>query len=393
VIQSRLRLAAGVCVLAAGLLMSEAAVAVAVPGLGGGDGTDTSGDGGSTSGGPVGSITDTVTDTVKSTVQGVTSTVQGVMSTPGSNTQPGQQPSAGPTSTLGSGRQPGQRPSPGATSLTPRAGQTVTEFPANGGLVPAHTNPIAAAPNVVPPGTGVVASITELVPPVTNVITPATDVAPPVTNVIAPVIDVVTPVTEVVAPVIDVVTPVTDVIAPGQDILTSVLDAFVPPMQSPSDLSSFLLGIAGMAPAKDGLAGAHNPGVAASTESPVPLGPSIAGITDVPVAGNATRVITLDVITLSRVSALSGMPPAAPNAVFPMGEESSYAGVLAELLLIASLWTMAAIALPGIGGIVVLTAIGVRIGYGGPNPNSHRGRRVLRASPVLGAVKRWMSSL
>ena len=76
-----------------------------------------------------------------------------------------------------------------------------------------------------------------------------------------------------------------------------------------------------------------------------------------------------------------------------MGAESSFAGVLAELLLIASLWTMAAIALPGIGGIVVLTAIGVRIGYGGPSPNSHRGRRVLRASPVLGAVKRWMSSL
>ena len=152
-----------------------------------------------------------------------------------------------------------------------------------------------------------------MVPPVTNVITPVTDVVPPVTNVIAPVIDVVTP-------VIDVVTPVTDVIAPAQDILTSVLDAVVPPTQPPSDLSSFLLGIAGMAPAEDGLAGVHGPGVAAaagaSRESPVPLGPSIAGITDVPVAGNATRVVTLDVMTLSRVSALSGMPPAAPMPSF-----------------------------------------------------------------------------
>ena len=130
-VRSRLRLAAGVCVLAAGLLMGEGAVAGALPGLGGDDGTHSPGDGSPTSGSPVGKITDNVTDTVKNAVQGVTST-------PGSRAQPGQQPSTGPTSTLGSGRQPGQRPSTGATSPTTGAGQTDTEFQANGGLVPAQ---------------------------------------------------------------------------------------------------------------------------------------------------------------------------------------------------------------------------------------------------------------
>ena len=176
--------------------------------------------------------------------------------------------------------------------------------------------------------------------------------------------------------------------------LTSVLDAVVPPTQPPSELSSFLLGIAGMVPAENGAGGIHGPRVAAAggalRASPMPLGPSIAGIPGEPVAGNATRAATLDVTTLSRVSALSGMPPVAPDAAFPMSAELFSPDVLGELLLIASLWTLAAIALPGIGGLVVLTVVGVRIGYGWPD--SDRGFRALLASPILGAVKRWMSS-
>ena len=75
VVRSRLRFAAGVCVLAAGLLMGGGAVAVADPGLGGSapngdDGTNDSVQGGPTAGGPVGNVT----DTVRQTIQGVTGT-------------------------------------------------------------------------------------------------------------------------------------------------------------------------------------------------------------------------------------------------------------------------------------------------------------------------------
>ena len=261
VVRSRLRFAAGVCVLAAGLLMGGGAVAVADPGLGGSapngdDGTNDPVQGGPTAGSPVGNITDTVRETI-----------QGVTGTPGSGAQPGQQPSTGATSTLGSGRQPGQQPSTGATSPKTEAGGTDTEDQKeDAGLVPADPNPVAAVPNVVAP--------------VTNaVVAPVTDVVAPVTDVVAPVTDVVAPVTDVVAPVTDVLAPVSDVIAPGQDMLTSVAGAVVPLTQLPSDLSSFLLGIAGVAPVGDGSGGIHGPGLSAaagaSGASPVAAGPAI----------------------------------------------------------------------------------------------------------------------
>ena len=336
VVRSRLRFAAGVCVLAAGLLMGGGAVAVADPGLGGSapngdDGTNDSVQGGPTAGGPVGNVTDTVRQTI-----------QGVTGTPGSAAQPGQQPSTGPTSTLGSGRQPGQQPSTGATSPKTQAGGTDTEDQEHAGLVPADPNPVAAVPNVVAPVTDVVAPVTDAVAPVTDVVAPVTDVVAPVTDAVAPVTDVLAPLTEVsrrslmrsapvtdvVAPVTNVLTPVSDVIAPGQYMPTSVAGAVVPLTQPPSDLSSFLLGIAGVAPVEDGSGGIHGPGLAAaaggSGASPVPLVLPLAGVSGVPVAGNATRVATLDVILLGRVSALSGMAPQAPNGAFPMGAESFF---------------------------------------------------------------------
>ena len=124
----------------------------------------------------------------------------------------------------------------------------------------------------------------------------------------------------------------------------------------------------------------------------MPLGPQLAGIPGVPVAGNATRVETLDVTLLGRVSALSGMAPQAPNGAFPMGAESFFPHDFDELLLIASLWALAAVALPGIGGLVIVTVVGVRIGYGRVTPDSHREHRAFRDSPVPRAVKRWMSA-
>jgi hypothetical protein len=331
------------------------------PGLGGsgpnGDGgTNDSVQGGPTAGAPVGNVTDSVRQTI-----------QGVTGTPGSAAQPGQQPSAGPTSTLGSGRQPRQQPSTGPTSPKTQAGGD-TEDQEHAGLVPAHPIPVAAVPNVLAP----------------------------VTNAVAPVPDVVAPVTDVVAPVTNVLTPVSDVIAPGQYMPTSVADAVVQLTQPPSDLSSFLLGIAGVAPIEDGSGDIHRPGLAAdvgaSVASPVPLGPQLAGIPGVPVAGNATRVETLDVTLLGRVLALYGMAPQAPNGAFPTGAESFFPHDFDELLLIASLWALAAVALPGIGGLVILTVDGVRIQYGRLTPDSHRERRAFRNSRIPRAVKRWMSA-
>jgi hypothetical protein len=124
----------------------------------------------------------------------------------------------------------------------------------------------------------------------------------------------------------------------------------------------------------------------------VPLVLPFVGVSGVPVAGNPTRVATLDVILLGRVSALSGTAPPAPHGAFLMGAEPLYRHVFHELLLIASLWAVAAVALPGVGGLVILTVVGVRIQYGRLKPDSHREHRASRDSPVSRAVKRWMSA-
>ena len=344
----------------------------------GDDGTNAPVQGGPTAGSPIGNVTDTVRETI-----------QGVTGTPGPGAQPDRQPATGPTSTLGSGRQPGQQPSTGATSPKREAGGTDTEDQKeDAGLVPAVPNPVAAVANGVAPVTNLVPPVTDVVAPVSDVVAPVTDVVVPVTDVVAPVTNLVTPVTDVVAPVTDALAPVSDVIAPGQDMLTSVAGAVVPLTQPPSDLSSLLLGIAGVAPVGDGSGGIHGPGLSAaagaSGESPVRI--------PVPLAGNATRVATLDVIALSRASALSGMAPLATDRASPIGAESSFWHISGELLLIASLWALAAVALPGVGALVVLTAVGVRIGYGKLTPDSHRRHRASRASIVPGAVKRWMSA-
>jgi hypothetical protein len=326
VLPSQLQFAAGVCVLAAGLLMGAAggAVAVADPDSIGDDGTNASGQGSITANSPVGNVTDTVQKTI-----------------------------SGATSTLGSSRQPGQ-PSTGATSpkKEPRGtdGKDETNSPApvseasDSGPVAAVPNPVAAVPNVVAP----------------------------VTDVVAPVTDVGAPVTDVVAPVTDVVEPVSDVIAVVPDTPTSVPSAAVPPTQLPSDLSSFLLDIAGVAPVVDGMGGTDGGGLGAaagaSVASQLPLVPPVAGIPGVPLVGDATGVATLLLTTfeptgVGRASSPPGMAPLEPDGGLPMGLHSFFRDAIAKLLLPVSLWALFTVALPGAAGLVVLTAIGVRVGY------------------------------
>ena len=104
------------------------------------------------------------------------------------------------------------------------------------------------------------------------------NVVAPVTNVVAPIPNLVAPVSDVIAPVTNVVARVSDVIAPAQDMLTSVAGAVVPLTQLQSDLSVFLLGIAGVEPVVDGLGGIHGAGLSAtagaSVASQLRLGPT-----------------------------------------------------------------------------------------------------------------------
>jgi hypothetical protein len=367
---SHLRLAAGVCVLAAGLLMGGAGGTVAVADPGSRD--------------PVAQADD-------------------------GTTASGQQPSAGAKkpkkapggtgsdeSTVGSGRQPGQHPpapAKGPKKEPDGPGSTLSSGPA----VP---HPVAAVPTVAAPA------------PVPTVVAPAPvpTVAAPAPDALAALPDV-APVPEVVAldaavrslmaSVPTLFAPGSDVIASIQDMLTSVAGGVVPLTQLQSDLYSFLLSMPGLTPVVAALGGIHRAGLSAAAHAWVTwrLELSLAGIAGGPMAGNVTGVVTPVQIAASifaaltqvgRASSLPGMAPLAPNGAIPMGKQAFFHAADSQLLLPGSLAAvqalamsgtaglailsaagvlpvslaaLAAVALPGVGGLVILTAAGVRVGH------------------------------
>ena len=139
-----MRFAAGVCVLAAGLLMGCPGGAVAVADTPSSD-SAAQGDGSinasAQDSATARSLVGHVTDSLRETIRGV-------------------------TSTLGSGRQPGQHRSTGAS---PKKESGSTDDENNTGLV-------AAVPNAVAPVTDVTAPVADVVAPVPNVVAPVSDV-------------------------------------------------------------------------------------------------------------------------------------------------------------------------------------------------------------------------
>jgi hypothetical protein len=178
----------------------------------------------------------------------------------------------------------------------------------------------------------------------------------------------------VIAPVFVVVAPVSDLIAWAQNMLTSVFGANVSLTQLQSDLYSFLFGLTGVVPVENGSRGIdgseRSAAADASVASQLRLVLLLAGV-PVPLAAKV-EVATLGGIAASffsamsevgRASSLPGMAPPAPNGAIPMGLRSFVPHAFSDLPRAASLWALAALALPGFGGLVILTLAGVRIGY------------------------------
>jgi len=346
-IPSHLRFAAGVCVLAAGLLMGAPGAAVSFAKPPSSDSTAQS-DGSTNASDPQPSTGGKKAKKAKKTSGGTDAT----KGEPDSS----QQPSTGTTS---------QTNAPGGTDATDKTTDSGTG---------ATTSGTGATP--------VIASSTS------EAGAPAPNVEPAMT------------VPDVVAPVPTLVASVSDGIAWAQDMLTSVFGTVIPLTQLQSDLYSFLMGIDGAAPVVEvgGFAGAGLSAAGdASVASQWPLMPPPAAIQGVPVAGNAAGVAQLGAmapfafgaIQLGRNASLPGMAPLVPNHAIPMGEQvfgyarnellppaspsalaagalSGAAGLAiltAAGVLPLSLAALARIALPGAGGLITLTAAGVRIGY------------------------------
>ena len=225
--------------------------------------------------------------------------------------------------------------------------------------------------------------------PVAGAVVPLTQLQSLIQDMLTPVAGAVVPLTQLQSDLYSFLLG-SDVIALVQDMLTSVAGAVVPLTQLQSEFYSFLLGIAGMEPAAGlgGLAGAGlSPAADAWVVSQWRLVLSLAAILGGPLAGNATGVGTLGGIAASIFGATT--PPLAPNGAISMGVQSFFRHADSELLLPGSVsgWpalcqappglailtaagvlpvslaALAALALPGAGGLVILTGAGVRVGY------------------------------
>jgi hypothetical protein len=222
------------------------------------------------------------------------------------------------------------------------------------------SKPVAAQPEPVKYAVASAANVIMSVPAL---------VAFPVTNAAATAVNVLVSVPALIASLPTSATPVADVIASLQQLLTAVTDAVVPLGQVPSDLVSLLFGI----PAVNSAATVRG-GVTAAAYAPV-LGAwasEWADLPSMPFVGSATvpditaPLATVDDIALTDLPnelLVSAITPPVQSVTDKAAMSSLLEHTVSALLVPASLSALAAVALPGVGGLLIICAAGMRIGY------------------------------
>lgn len=204
----------------------------------------------------------------------------------------------------------------------------------------------------------------------TDPMTPASTVVKPVTNAVVTVMGVMGTVPGVVAALPNSDTPIIDVIASLEDMLTSVTDAVLPLASVPSDLYTMLAATSVPTATVGGGAGfSVGPVVAEAPLLPsvMPAWPPVVPNTDLWAAyGDASAPATIgDNATagLSQELSISGAAPLATESVIPAGVLPMLEHAVSALLVPASLSALAALALPGVAGLLFVCAVGIRFGY------------------------------
>jgi hypothetical protein len=306
------------------------------------DGSTASSPAGATATDPTGSITDTLS-----------TTPTGVTSTFGSAATEDLQPSSGDSSTA-----------------EPAGADTETT---GSDPVAAEPSPIEPGPTVVEPVTNVVESGPSVVASAPSVVEPPPTVDPPAATVLPPVPGPATPVANVFAPVPVLISQPFDAVAALEEMLTSVAGAVVSFTQPQADLFA-LLGFAGVDPALGGVGGHAGRGLSTAAGALV-LDPMVSPLQmilprsafpAIPSAGDATEDAALAAITTMLASQESSLPaqaPPMPDGVIPVGVQEFFQQVVEEVKRSPGLAVLAAAALPGLGGLLVVTAAGIRLGF------------------------------
>ena len=267
-----------------------------------------------------------------------------------------QQTVLGVTHTLGSLAKPVQQP---VTADPPNTGSATNAS----GTTPAVPSPVESNPNAVTPAANDVT-------PLTNPVAPVSKALGPIATAVTTVASSVESVPAVLVSLPTSATPVADVITAVQNVLTSVSDAVVPLSQLPTDLAS-LLGVTAAGPTVVTAGSVFATGPVAAAYAPVPASPlpqafPIPGMWGVPLAGSVAAPAAIGGIAtagLSQEVSTSGLAPLAPSSVTPTDVLSILRHTVGALLVPASLSALAAVALPGVGGLLIICAAGMRFGY------------------------------
>lgn len=363
-----LRSVAGVFVLSTGLLVSFGGTAIAAadesvaPG-----GTQTT-DGTVQSTPTVGATaTPTTTDPTPAQSEAAGTGVTGLAGQTGGSTAPTTDPTSesdaakqiiNATSSQSNNAEASSTPTP--TNLSPTAEPAVvasdSNVPASDGNGAAATSTVATSTsNVVAPVTTTIQQLVNAVQPSVNAITsPANTVAAAPAQVTAP-------------------TPMAGVITSVQYIINTVAGVVGPLIKTATDIYA-LLGVQSATAPLIGESGV--PTFTADHGGPLfgpqvaPWAPAVpAAAFSGPLFGTMTPPQPPVLGAVAKSSALvqqlslSGMAPLAPEGIRPADTRTLLEHVVSAVLVPASLTALAAFALPGIGGLLVVIAFGVRVGY------------------------------
>jgi hypothetical protein len=350
IITTRLRFAAGVCVLSTGLLIGSAGGAIAWADTDSGSEASASSASSQGAEGAAQGVT-TASEPAKPVAHPLRTTLQNVTTVLRSIQKFGQQYST-------------HKEASETESVAPSAEEDTESL----GAATTDVSPAAPETAAVASDETAAAIDSNVVPPVTNPLTPLATVVEPATKAVATVGAAALTVPGVVLGLPTSPTPVTDVITTVQEMLTSVTNAIVPLALLPSDLYTMLSGPTVTATTTVG------GGVDLDTTAPV-LGSRAAQWAQVSpiflVAGmalpaNIAPLETLgDIPTtgLSNELPASGITSPAQDVIIQSGLGSFLENTVTALLVPASLSALAAVALPGIGGLLIICALGMRIGY------------------------------
>jgi hypothetical protein len=372
-----LRFAAGICLLSAGLLMGSAGGGVAAADTDSGGsgsqsqgadsaGQDSSPASGSVASGPAANAASTFQTTLRETIQRVvTNTLLG--SFPKAQQQGGVPKPAvtKPETTDVTDVKDDVKKESDATAEVSAAATTTSDEVAS-------TSKLGSDFNSVEKKTSVSASVPSVPPPPFDRAAAASKVAEPIANAVVTVVMAAQSIPGLLAALPTSQTPIADVITSLQAMLTTVGDAFVPLVtQVPSDLFALLVA-PGEAPAPTGVVGrSHALGSFTTVVAPGPPSPLPPQALPIPdrssplLGGGAAPVSVADVemAALSRDFAISGAETLAHESATP-GDVKSFLDHTVEAILVpASLSALAALALPGVAGLLIALAAGMRVGY------------------------------